>query len=81
MDAARQRTALITGITGQDGSYLAECLLAKGYRVFGTGRGGNPARTAPEDTNRAEQDPEMSITLPENDQSTPRAGATEIDAA
>ena len=28
-------TALITGITGQDGSYLAEHLLAKGYRVIG----------------------------------------------
>ena len=28
-------TALITGITGQDGSYLAELLLAKGYRVIG----------------------------------------------
>src|SRR3982751_6034513 len=28
-------TALITGITGQDGSYLAEFLLAKGYRVIG----------------------------------------------
>ena len=28
-------TALITGITGQDGSYLAEYLLAKGYRVVG----------------------------------------------
>jgi GDPmannose 4,6-dehydratase len=28
-------TALITGITGQDGSYLAELLLAKGYRVVG----------------------------------------------
>lgn len=28
--------ALITGITGQDGSYLAEFLLAKGYRVYGT---------------------------------------------
>lgn len=31
-------TALITGITGQDGSYLAELLLAKGYRVIGTTR-------------------------------------------
>jgi GDPmannose 4,6-dehydratase len=31
-------TALITGITGQDGSYLAEFLLAKGYRVIGTVR-------------------------------------------
>src|SRR5690349_11256098 len=28
-------TALITGITGQDGSYLAEFLLKKGYRVYG----------------------------------------------
>lgn len=32
------RTALITGITGQDGSYLAEWLLAKGYRVYGVVR-------------------------------------------
>ncbi len=32
---AAARTALITGITGQDGSYLAELLLAKGYRVVG----------------------------------------------
>ncbi|RME10584.1 MAG: GDP-mannose 4,6-dehydratase [Ardenticatenia bacterium] len=30
-----QKTALITGITGQDGSYLAEFLLSKGYRVVG----------------------------------------------
>jgi GDPmannose 4,6-dehydratase len=30
-----QRVALITGITGQDGSYLAESLLAKGYEVDG----------------------------------------------
>jgi len=29
------KTALITGVTGQDGSYLAELLLEKGYRVFG----------------------------------------------
>ena len=32
------KTALITGITGQDGSYLAEYLLAKGYRVVGVVR-------------------------------------------
>ena len=32
------KTALITGITGQDGSYLAELLLAKGYRVVGMTR-------------------------------------------
>ncbi|MGZ4861330.1 MAG: GDP-mannose 4,6-dehydratase [Halobacteriota archaeon] len=29
------RTALITGVTGQDGSYLAELLLEKGYEVYG----------------------------------------------
>jgi GDPmannose 4,6-dehydratase len=32
------KTALITGITGQDGSYLAELLLTKGYRVHGVKR-------------------------------------------
>ena len=32
------KTALITGITGQDGSYLAELLLSKGYEVVGTVR-------------------------------------------
>ena len=30
---ASSKTALITGITGQDGSYLAELLLEKGYEV------------------------------------------------
>ena len=33
--ASDARTALITGITGQDGSYLAELLLSKGYEVHG----------------------------------------------
>ena len=32
------KTALITGVTGQDGSYLAELLLQKGYRVVGLKR-------------------------------------------
>jgi GDPmannose 4,6-dehydratase len=32
------KTAIITGITGQDGAYLAELLLAKGYKVYGTYR-------------------------------------------
>ena len=32
------RRALITGITGQDGSYLAELLLDKGYEVHGVTR-------------------------------------------
>lgn len=32
---SEQKTALITGITGQDGSYLAEFLLEKNYKVYG----------------------------------------------
>jgi GDPmannose 4,6-dehydratase len=35
LSVERLATALITGITGQDGSYLAELLLEKGYRVVG----------------------------------------------
>ena len=31
----QMKTALITGVTGQDGSYLAELLLKKGYEVYG----------------------------------------------
>src|SRR5690606_5330614 len=31
----RMKTAVVTGVTGQDGSYLAEFLLEKGYRVVG----------------------------------------------
>jgi GDPmannose 4,6-dehydratase len=38
------RSALITGLTGQDGSFLAELLLEKGYRVSGLVRG-EPERT------------------------------------
>src|ERR1035441_2711065 len=34
------KCALITGFTGQDGSYLAEWLLGQGYRVHGIGRRG-----------------------------------------
>ena len=35
-DFKMRKVALITGITGQDGSYLAEFLLEKGYDVHGT---------------------------------------------
>lgn len=35
------KTALVTGVTGQDGMYLSELLLSKGYRVFGLVRGQN----------------------------------------
>jgi GDPmannose 4,6-dehydratase len=38
MSSADQRVALITGITGQDGSYLTELLLEKGYTVHGVVR-------------------------------------------
>jgi GDPmannose 4,6-dehydratase len=38
MNMNKQKTALITGITGQDGSYLAEFLLEKGYVVHGIKR-------------------------------------------
>ncbi len=37
-DAVRGKVALITGVTGQDGAYLAEFLLAKGYVVHGIKR-------------------------------------------
>jgi len=40
------RTAFITGITGQDGSYLAEFLLQKGYDVYGTIRRSSSFNTA-----------------------------------
>ncbi len=35
---SRRKTALITGVTGQDGAYLADLLLAKGYEVHGIKR-------------------------------------------
>lgn len=38
MEAWLPKTALITGITGQDGAYLAHLLLEKGYTVFGVAR-------------------------------------------
>lgn len=38
MKETKSKTALITGITGQDGSYLAELLLEKGYDVYGVVR-------------------------------------------
>jgi len=40
------KRALITGVTGQDGSYLAELLLAKGYEVYGIVRRSSSFNTA-----------------------------------
>ncbi len=39
-------TAVICGVTGQDGAYLSEFLLSKGYRVVGTSRDADAARTS-----------------------------------
>ena len=44
-----RESALVTGITGQDGSYLAEFLLSKGYEVHGVVR-----RTSTENLERIE---------------------------
>lgn len=41
----KKKTAFITGITGQDGSYLAELLLEKGYEVYGLFRRGSTNTT------------------------------------
>ncbi|MCC6870515.1 MAG: GDP-mannose 4,6-dehydratase [Burkholderiales bacterium] len=41
MTSTTTKTAVVTGITGQDGAYLAQFLLARGYRVFGTFRRGS----------------------------------------
>jgi GDPmannose 4,6-dehydratase len=47
MTPATPKTALVTGITGQDGTYLAELLLSKGYTVFGLVR--DPKTTKSQD--------------------------------
>ena len=52
------KKALITGITGQDGSYLAELLLAKGYEVHGLVRRSSTSNTARLD--HVYQDPQQS---------------------
>ncbi|WHF24716.1 GDP-mannose 4,6-dehydratase [Kocuria rhizophila] len=43
-----QKKALITGVTGQDGSYLAELLLSKGYEVHGLIRRASTFNTSPD---------------------------------
>ncbi len=53
------KKALITGVTGQDGSYLAELLLAKGYEVHGIKRRASSFNTSRID--HLYQDPHESI--------------------
>ena len=50
MSTHNQKVALITGVTGQDGSYLAELLIEKGYKVHGIKR-----RSSNFNTNRLNQ--------------------------
>ena len=57
MNEFRMKSALITGITGQDGSYLAELLLEKGYIVHGIVR-----RASNPNTNRIEHLYKESVT-------------------
>jgi GDPmannose 4,6-dehydratase len=52
-----EKRALITGVTGQDGAYLSEFLLAKGYRVWGIKRRSSSFNTARVD--RFYQDPHI----------------------
>ncbi|WP_059413943.1 GDP-mannose 4,6-dehydratase [Cupriavidus basilensis] len=58
MTKTNQKTALITGITGQDGSYLAEFLLEKGYIVHGIKRRASSFNTSRVD--HVYQDPHVS---------------------
>ena len=58
MSDSKQKVALITGVTGQDGSYLAEFLLAKGYLVHGIKRRASLFNTARVD--HIYQDPHLS---------------------
>ena len=46
MDNGRSKSALITGATGQDGAYLAELLLGKGYVIHGIKRRSSSFNTA-----------------------------------
>jgi GDPmannose 4,6-dehydratase len=46
MAGSAGKTALITGVTGQDGAYLAEFLIGKGYRVHGVKRRSSSFNTA-----------------------------------
>ena len=53
------KTALITGITGQDGAYLAQLLLEKGYRVVGAFRRASMVSTYRLDSLSVTQEVEM----------------------
>ena len=61
---SKAKKALITGITGQDGSYLAELLLEKGYQVHGIKRRASSFNTSRIDhlyQDPHESDPRLSL--------------------
>ena len=61
-----KNVALITGVTGQDGAYLAEFLLEKGYEVHGVKRRSSSFNTARVDhlySDPHEQDVRFSCTM------------------
>lgn len=53
------KTALITGINGQDGSYLTELLLSKGYKVFGTVKRNSVSETQSYRIEHLREDPNL----------------------
>jgi GDPmannose 4,6-dehydratase len=64
MDIMETKKALITGITGQDGSYLAELLLSKGYEVHGIIRRASTFNTGRiNHIHQGSQDDNQSLTL------------------
>lgn len=71
-------TALITGITGQDGSYLAEHLLGLGYSVHGTSRSATDAARHP-NLVLVNNHPRLSLhDLPTHDESTLRTLVSDL---
>jgi len=61
MTTNNQKRADVTGITGQDGAYLAKFLLDKGYRVFGTFRRGSSVNFWRIEEVGIEQHPQLSL--------------------
>ena len=61
MTTATTPSAVVTGITGQDGAYLAQSLLAKGYRVHGTFRRGSSVNFWRIEEVGIEQHPQLSL--------------------
>ena len=61
MTTNNQKRAVVTGLTGQDGAYLAKFLLDKGYRVFGTFRRGSSVNFWRIEEVGIEQHPQLSL--------------------